>query len=454
MSSHREAPEISMDPVADNADVYAFVSPDKPDTVTIISNFVPLQDPAGGPNFFEFGNDVLYSIYIDNDADAKPEIEYQFRFSSTLQNPNTFLYNTGPIDSLTSKNWNKRQLYSVTRVDNGKATVLGTNLACPPCNIGPRSTPKYAALAATANHTLSSGETVFAGQRNDPFFVDLGAIFDLGALRPFNPDHLIKLPKAAGVDNTKGINIHSIAIQVPIKMLTKDGSAPTDVMTATAVLGIWSAASRRKVKMIDPANDAKSESGPWVQVSRLGNPLFNEVIIPLGKKDLWNGQQPQYDASYLSHVQHPELAGLLPVLYPGVFPNLAKLTVPRADLVAILLTGLPAGVVPGFQNSTGKTYADMLRLNVAVPPAKKPNPIGLVAGDAAGFPNGRRVFDDTTTIELRAIAGLTYPLIDKTFKPDAATSAIEQGVGPGPGRYLDVFPYVGTPYDGYDVKAA
>ena len=163
-------------------------------------------------------------------------------------------------------------------------------------------------------------------------------------------------------------------------------------MSATSVLGIWGAASRRKMRMADAANDAKSESGPWVQVSRLGNPLFNEVIVPLGKKDVPNGQQPAGDAAYLSNVEHPELAGLLPVLYPNVFPNLAALKAARADLVAILLTGLPSGVVAGFQNYTGKTYADMLRLNVAVPPSTSPNPLGVVGGDLAGFPNGRRVF--------------------------------------------------------------
>jgi len=454
MSSHREAPEISKDPVADNADVYAFVSPDKPDTVTLITNFVPLQAPPGGPNFFEFGDDVLYSIYIDNNGDAEPDIAYQFQFQTALRNPKTFLYNTGPITSLDSPNWNKRQFYSVTRVDMSGGTptskVLGSNLPSPPCNIGPRSTPKYAALASQAVHSLSSGETVFCGQRNDGFFVDLGAIFDLADLRPFQNLHLIPSPAAPGVDDTRTLNIHTIALQVPITSLTKDGSAPTDVTSATAVLGVWSAASRRKVRMADAANDEKAESGPWVQVSRLGNPLFNEVIVPLGEKDAWNGRQPSGDSAYVDNVEHPELAGLLPVLYPKVFPNLAALTAARADLVAILLTGLPAGVVGGFQNYTGTTQADMLRLNVAVPPASNPNPLGVVGGDLAGFPNGRRVFDDVVTVELRAIAGITYPLIDKTFTPDAAASKIDQGVGPGENRYQSSFPYLGTPHDGFD----
>ena len=454
MSSHREAPEISKDPVADNTDTYAFVSPDKPDTVTIITNYVPLQAPPGGPNFFEFGDDVLYSIHIDNDGDALPEITYQFRFQTILRNPNTFLYNTGPISRLGDPNWNKRQFYTVTRVEGKKSRVLGAGLACPPCNIGPRSTPNYAALGAEAVHSLARGVKVFAGQRNDPFFVDLGSIFDLGDLRPFQNLHLIATAAAPGVDATKTLNIHTIAIQVPIGDLTAGGSVPTDVMSAKSVLGIWGAASRRKMRVVDAANDEKSESGPWVQVSRLGNPLFNEVLVPLGKKDRWNASQPVNDKDYADGVAHPELGTLLPVLYPKVFPNLAALKAPRADLEAILLTGLPAGIVPGFQNNTGKVLSDMLRLNVAVPPSAKPNPLGLIGGDAAGFPNGRRLADDVVTIELRAIAGVTYPLVDKTYKPDAAAALITQGLTPSPSRYSSTFPYVGDPYDGYDTPSS
>ena len=456
MSSHREAPEISKDPVADNADTYAFVSPDRPDTVTIITNYVPLQAPPGGPNFFEFGDDVLYSIYIDNDGDALPDVTYQFQFNTVIGNPNTFLYNTGPISSLTDPNWNKRQFFSVTRVDWDDDSVLAEGLACPPCNIGPRSTPNYAALADAAVHTLSSGEVVFAGQRNDPFFVDLGSIFDLGDLRPFQNLHLIPTAATSGVDATKALNIHTIAIQVPIAALTKHrrGWGSRDAMRPGSVLGIWAGASRRKVRIADAANDELSEAGPWVQVSRLGNPLFNEVLVPLGQKDLWNASQPVNDADFAGGVQHPELGKLLPVLYPGVFPNLAALSAARADLVAILLTGIPPGIVPGFQNNTGSVLADMLRLNVAIPPASTPNPLGLIGGDPAGFPNGRRVADDVVTIELRAIAGVTYPLIDSSYKPDAAASLITQGLAPEPTRYLPAFPYVGLPYDGYDTPSS
>ena len=454
MSSHREAPEISKDPVADNTDTYAFVSPDRPDTVTIITNYIPLEGPDGGPNFFEFGDDVLYSIYIDNDGDAKPDIVYDFRFHSKLRNPNTFLYNTGPIGSLKDPNWNRRQFYSVTRRNGHGPHEIGKGLASPPCNIGPRSTPDYPALAQAAVHHLPSGETVFAGQRNDGFFVDLGAIFDLGDLRPFQNLHLIPSPAKKSVDSLSKLNVHTIAIQVPITHLTRDGSRPTDPSRAKAVLGIWGGASRRRVKVTDTANDAKGESGAWVQVSRLGNPLFNEVIVPLGKKDRWNGTHPAGDWAFAQYVKHPELAGLLPVLYPGVFPNLAGLKAERADLVAILLTGLPSGIIPGFQNFTGKTLADMLRLNVAIPPADKPNALGLLGGDLAGFPNGRRVADDVVTIELRAIAGVTYPLVNPKFTPDAAASAVSENLTPGAGRYQASFPYLGIPHDGFDTPSS
>src|SRR5579859_3889824 len=453
MSSHREAPAISQDPVADNADTYAFVSPDDPTTVTIITNYVPLEGPPGGPNFFEFGDDVLYSIYVDNNGDALADIEFQFRFRTTLQNPDTFLYNTGPITSLTDPSWNKRQLYSVSAVRSGGGSILGQDLACPPCNIGPRSTPNYDALAAAAVHSLPGGISVFAGQRNDGFFVDLGAIFDLGDIRELNMAHLIPLATATSVDPLKTLNIHTIAIKVPIRMLTRDGSAPSNALSATSVLGIWGGASRRKVQVRD--GYGVRQSGPWVQVSRLGNPLFNEVIVPVGDKDRWNAVDPIDDVGFEKYVNQPELARLLPVLYPGAFPNLAAYTKDRADLHAILLTGIPQSVVPGFQNFTGPNPADMLRLNVAIPPTtSSPNPLGLVAGDAAGFPNGRRVFDDIVSIELKAIAGLTIPLVDPSYTVDGAVSAVSSYLTPGPGRYQATFPYLGTPHDGYDTPSS
>ena len=453
MSSHREAPEIAKDPVADNTDTYAFVSPDKPDTVTLITNYVPFESPDGGPNFFEFGEDVLYEIHVDNDGDADYDITYQFRFYTKTRNPNTFLYNTGQIKTIDSPNWNRPQFYSVTRVDKHGSKVLAQDLACPPCNIGPRSTPNYASLAAAAVHTLPSGETVFAGQRAEGFYADLGSIFDLLDLRPFQNLHLIPSPAAPGVNGLDKLNIHTIAIQVPKKSLTSNGSNPTDPKAASSVIGVWGSASRRKVRVLDEYET--EENGPWVQVSRLGNPLFNEVIVPLGKKNYWNRQSPYEDSQFAKYVANPELAGLIPVLYPGVFPNLAALDAskaPRADLEAILLTGLPSGIIPGFQNYTGKVQADQLRLNMAIAPAANPNINGILGGDLAGFPNGRRVMDDVVTIELRAVAGVTYPLIDPKFTPDAAAGAVTDGVTPAnvSASYLSNFPYLGVPYDGFD----
>jgi uncharacterized protein DUF4331 len=465
MSSHREAPSISQDPVADNADTYAFVSPDDPTTVTIITNYVPLQGPPGGPNFFEFGDDVLYSIYIDNDGDALPEITYQFKFHTTYRNKETFLYNTGPIGSLDDPNWNKRQHYSVSVVHSksngrkqdhshdGKGTVLGKGLACPPCNIGPRSTPNYDDLAAAAVHSLPGGISVFAGQRSDGFFVDLGAIFDLGDIRELNSLHLIPTPTGTSVDPLKNFNVHAIAIKVPIHMLTKDGSVPSDASQAVSVLGIWGGASRRKIYVQD--KHKRLHSGPWAQVSRLGNPLFNEVIVPVGDKDEWNAVDPIDDKGFAKYVKQPELAKLLPVLYPNEFPNLAAYTKPRADLEAILLTGIPSGVVDGFQNFTTTKPSDMLRLNVAIPPTTdNPNALGLIGGDAAGFPNGRRVFDDVVSIELKAVAGATIPLVDPSFTPDGAVAAVSSYITPGNDRYQSTFPYLGTPHDGYDTPSS
>ena len=453
MSSHREAPEISKDPVADSTDVYAFVSPDRPGTVTLIANYIPLQGPAGGPNFYEFGDDVLYEIHVDNDGDGRADVSYQFRFTTKVEDPGTFLYNLGPIESLSSPNWNRRQSYHVAVAENGTTTTLGSHLSCPPCNIGPLSTPDYQGLAAAAVHDLGKGITTFAGQRAEGFYVDLGSIFDLGDLRPFENLHAqyglnVFTGPAPGVNATNHLNVHSIAIQVPTASLTKKGH-PT--------IGVWTTASRQRVRLWDDFSGEQVFSGPFRQVSRLGNPLVNEVLIPLGKKDLWNSLPPADDKMFASYVTQPGLAALLPALYPGVFPHLAALTKaakPRADLQAILLTGIPAGLIPGFENFTGAVLADMLRLNTSIPatPTSKQSIYGLLGGDAAGFPNGRRVTDDVVAIELRALAGVTYPLVDKTFTPDAAAAKLTDGLTPADvsSPYLGHFPYLGVPYSGFD----
>jgi hypothetical protein len=477
MSSHREAPEISKDPVADSTDVYAFVSPDTPDTVTLIANYVPLQAPDGGPNFYEFGDDVLYHINIDNNGDGNAEIIYELRFNTVVQNPNTFLYNTGPIQSLNDNHWNRRQFFSLNRQDKSgnqrRTTVLGTNLACPPCNIGPLSTPSYTDLANQAVHSLPGGEKIFAGQRAEGFYVDLGAIFDLADLRPLEQLHNqfgLNVPAlnkpAPGVNSGKGVNVYTIALQVPKTQLTANGSSPTNASDPSSVIGVWTTASRQKVSMVGQNNGQNTNAGPFVQVSRLGNPLVNEVMIPMGKKDYWNNQPPVNDSQFVQYFQHPELSTLLPTLYPNTFPNLAAFNAtgnPRGDIVAIFYTGIPSGVVPGFQNSGGSKQADLLRLNMAIPPTtSNPSNLGVVGNDPAGFPNGRRVFDDVVTIELRALAGATLPLVNKSFTADAAVSQVTDGLTSGPTdtaamgteNYLPSFPYLGVPYSGFAVPAS
>jgi hypothetical protein len=469
MSSHREAPEISKDPVADSSDIYAFVSPDKPSTVTIIANYVPLQQPAGGPNFYEFGDDVLYQVFIDNDGDGNADITYQFRFYTLLtdQGPNDiFLYNTGQIKNLSDATWNRKQFYRVTRIDRWGSEVVAEWLACPPCNVGSNSIPDYASLTQQAIHNVGSC-TFFAGQRADGFYVDLGSIFDLGELRPFHPDFLLKGAATAGINSLASLNVHSIAMQIPIRDLTHHQVVPTTYTDSNATIGVWTTASRQKARIYEHPHE---NNGPWMQVSRLGNPLINEVIIPMGQKDYWNTQWPYGDSQFSQYYDHPSLAGLLNVLYPGAFPNLAAYTAnsahTRPDLDAILLTGVPP-LFPGFQNYTGPTKADMLRLNVAIPPTAtaKASILGVVGGDNAGFPNGRRVFDDVVSIELKAVAGALLHDVVPSFTPDAAAGELFDVGGPvtEPSTvaslsafglsYGSSFPYLSDPWDGLDNPA-
>jgi Domain of unknown function (DUF4331) len=473
MSSHREAPEISKDPVADSTDLYAFVSPENNGTVTLIANYIPLEPPDAGPNFYEFDDNVVYCINVDNDGDGRPDIVYQFTFSTTLRDPSYFLYNVGPITSLSSPNWNRAQTFTLRSFEGlGEETLLGTGLPCPPCNVGPLSTPDYGALAAAAVSEVGNGIKAFAGQRAEGFYVDLGAVFDLGNLRPFQGDHAgwagTGLPSmAAGVNSTAGVNVHTLALQIPMNQLTRDRQAPT---SQTGTIGVWTTASRQQVRILEEGDGdgdfawMRSNHGPFVQVSRLGNPLFNEVLIPLSTKDYWNTQPPSRDAQFAGYVSSPQLATLLPGLFPGVFPALADYSKPRADLLAILLTGIPSGVVPGFPgNYTGSVQADMLRLNMTIPPTPTTSAsnLGVVGGDNAGYPNGRRVFDDVVTVELRAVAGATIPLVDTSYTPDAAAKGISMGLTAGPSdlaalgteNYLSTFPYLGQPYSGYAVPA-
>ena len=276
-SSHREAPLISQDPLADNTDTYAFVSPASPDKVVLIANYIPLQAAYGGPNFFKFDDNVLYEILVDNNGDAVEDLTYQLRFTTVTMNPNTFLYNTGQITSLDDPDFNVRQYYSVTEVRGprrtGTATLLAENLPSPPVNVGFRSTPNYAELGGV--HVIQNdGTRVFAGQRDDPFFVDLGGTFDLLGIRGLDGN------SSSRPDSLKGFNVHSIALEIPIERLSRSGAEPSSPNDPAAIIGVWATASRPS--MTTRAAGSETQSGSWVPVSRrpLGKPARSPLRTP------------------------------------------------------------------------------------------------------------------------------------------------------------------------------
>ena len=426
-SSHREAPLISQDPLADNTDVYAFVSPRNPDRVTLISNFIPLEAPAGGPNFFKFDDNVLYEIMIDNDGDAVEDVTFQFRFRTETRNLETFLYNTGVVTSLDDADLNVRQFYSITRVDGprrlGRGTVIADNLPVAPANVGFRSMPDYASIAAAAVRQLPGNSQAFAGPRDEGFYVNLG-VFDLLGVPPADNNT---------PDSTAGFNVHSIAIEVPIDTLTNNARRPSSASDSAAVIGVWSTASRPSVTT--RVAGGEKHSSRLVQVSRLGNPLVNEVVIPRLLKDTFNAIEPTQDAAALKYVLDPEVPKLLNLLFGVQSPP-----APRNDLVTIFLKG-----IPGLNQPPGVTPSEMLRLNVAIPPSPNPNRFGVLGGDTAGFPNGRRVGDDVTDIAIRAMAGAT-PLTP-SFN-NGINAQLGDGVEGNDVPYLAVFPYLGLPQPG------
>ncbi|HXJ68410.1 MAG TPA: DUF4331 domain-containing protein [Verrucomicrobiae bacterium] len=440
-SSHSEAPGTSKDRLADDTDLYAWVAADAPDAVTIVGNWVPLIEPNSGPNFAGFDDNAHYYINVDNVGDSKKHLRFEFTFNTTRQNPNTFLYNTGVVSSLNDPDLNVRQGWTLTRVDVDahSETVIGSGQVAP-YFVGPVSMPDYASLAKAAVQTLGDGTKVFVGPRDDPFFVDLAAVFDLLSIR--------KLPgnKGKGVDGVGGYNVMSIVIQVPKTRLTKDGTAP-DPSRANNVIGLWDTAERLRNQVIN-GDGTITVSGPEQQVSRLGMPLVNEIVIPLGKKDLFNASEPENDvANFGANVVDPEPAKLLHALFGINVPP-----APRNDLVAVFATG-----VPGLNQPANVSPGEMLRLNMSIPPATKPSRFGVLAGDLAGFPNGRRLADDIVAIELKAVAGATYPLVAPSYTPDGAAGLLTQQpfspASPGAGRYLPSFPYVGTPHDGFSTPS-
>jgi hypothetical protein len=437
-SSHREAPAISQDPAADNTDTYIFRDPVDATKVDLVANYYPYEGPAGGPNFYRFGDDVLYEFHIDNDGDARDEITYQFRFKTTINNNNTFLYNTGTLnDPPTYANWSLRQAYTVTRIRQGTGSkLLGKGLQTPPSNVGTHSIADYTASRNAAIYTIDSDIKVFAGQRADPFFGDVGSIFDLLTIRGGIPAGF----SSGGHNSFANYNLQTIALQVPIAKLTACECVPAAGNFNNDVIGFWASASRRRM-------DVGEGGGGFVQVSRLGLPLTNEVVIPMSMKDKFNASKPVNDvANFAGPVVNPELANLLHALYGLSIPP-----APRTDLVEVLLKG-----VPGLNRPNGVVASDMLRLNVTTPlcgtgGAPACNTLGVIAGDPQGFPNGRRLNDDVIDIAERVVAGV---LNNNCGSPPCAwqqspNTLLGDGVNAPATAPLTAFPYVADPYDGF-----
>lgn len=544
-SSHREAPLISNDPLADNTDVYAFKSPTNPENIVLIANYIPFEHPAGGPNWYSFGERVRYEVHVDNNAGTPgADIVYRFTFMKTNEDPSTFfLIRLGKENLKTTYNCERS-------MDGGRTfTTIISNGTVPPPNIGPRSienttvglgAPSYDELAKKSIMTASTGEKIFCGPVDDPFFVDLGGIFDVGNVRP-----------NSGKDGVAKFNCHSIVIEVPVSTLQKNRKTvamASNILDADYVIGVYASASRQRIRTFYSGGDIGMD-GDYVQVSRLGMPLTNEAIIPIGLKDKWNAVKPSEDLQFASYFVNPELGLYMDdSQFGGAVPGLSALriqskalgafdfrngkaglfslkgtaalngtalseaafgsvllpnpTSPRAvDILPIFYTGVP-NLAP-YQLATGKggnplapgkpfinnflpTLGDLLRLNMAVPATPRNsadfNSLGLVYaavlgltdarfnGSTAlqmipnmdGFPNGRRLEDDVTTIELQAVGGVVLAAIGlwyDDFTPGTTASPVtpkllstlgfNAGVTKNDTTFKTMFPYEQSPWRGF-----
>jgi hypothetical protein len=465
-SSHREAPAISEDPTADDTDAYAFVSPENPTKVVLAGNWIPGEEPSGGPNYFRLADSARYRINIDVDGQLPADdITYEFATQTEVRAPDaTFLAATGPIASLGDEHYNLRQYWTVTKIVSGvrgptiSRDLNGRRLLSPPNNIGPFSTPNYAQLAADAVYDIGGGVRVFVGQRDDPFFVDLGAVFDglqvrpvTGTLQDDNPARLGQ--PGGGRDALAGFNVHTIAIEIPIDQL---------VPPQQPIIGIYTSASRPTVRLRS-ATAADSYNDEFVQVSRIGFPLANELFDAIPTlKDQYNRTEPgeEFDRTVLlPRIRNPEITNLFKGLFPQAFP---EMSLPpqngRDDLVAAIMTG-----VPGVNRiGSNPAPADLLRLNTSLGAAKKPGEpgysrLGVIGGDTTGFPNGRRPWDDIVDVELRVAAGVLYkPFVDPSG-PDfnvAPNNLLADGVDVNDQPFLPVFPFLAVPSGGYDTPHA
>jgi len=431
-SSHREAPAISLDPSADLSDFYAFVSPENPDMAVFILNVNPLSDPGGGPNFHRFDDNVRYSIHIDNEGDGREDISFHVRFDTTYNYPGEFLYNLGDISN--PANLNMVQTYTVNRVDDGQVVTIASGTAAP-INVGTQSDPgggyqpeSSTPGSITTDHVQQNGVyRTFAGPRQEMFYVDLERTFDLLNLAQPSPN----------LNTLLGLNVSTFAIEVPLSTLTKDGQDP-DPLLENEVIAAWATTARKRTTR--RYDDMDENVGPYQQVARLGNPLVNEVVLPISEKDVFNKSKPIDDIQFLDYVINP----ILPVYIEAILgvPNPVShdegLSIGgREDLVLAFLTGHPAlntmpgsyalgGPIPGEPDKVFGAF-EALRVNLST---------------SSGFPNGRLVTDDVTDVALSAMVGL---LIDGTSLADGVDST---GL-----TALDEFPFLGDPWAGDDHPA-
>ena len=434
-SSHREAPNIALDPSADNTDVYAFTAKDAPGALTVAANWIPNQNPANGPNFFRFDDRARYYVHLDNTGDGRPDVSYRFAFRTDVRNRNSSLYALPGASGFGDRRLNVIQRYSIVRETyryrgrrvRVRTRTVARGLPVAPPNIGPKTFPNYQAFADAAVRRLSDGTKVFVGQRDDPFFVDLGATFDAINVRKGTGN------EGQGKDDFAGMNTSSVVLQLPERLVTRDRRAVSGPADRDAVVGVWSTTERRRLQVTN--RDTRRNRGRWVQVSRLGNPLVNEVVIPLGKKDQFNRTSPDRDARlYGRYVVKPELAAVLNALFKIGAPESG-----RTDIVQALLQGIPG--LNQHKGITGPPAVDTLKLNLGLPPASgAEDRFGVIGGDTAGFPNGRRLADDVVDAELQVVAGFLkgnkVPLGDGVDRNDTP--------------FLSTFPYLAPPASGFD----
>ncbi|MBA2253580.1 MAG: DUF4331 domain-containing protein [Chloroflexi bacterium] len=454
-SSHREAPLISKDPTGDNTDTYAFIPPNKPDHIVLAASWIPFEAPEGGPNYWEWNDEYSYQINVSNDGDPAAEVVYELTSETVIKDPDTFLYNTGPLTTLGDPNWNRVQKITVTEtINGGTPTVLIDDMRTAPSNVGIKSVPDFRELELQATRTMGTGANqikVYGGQTDDAFFVDL-QVFDLLTLRgqapPIGYSGGANLPQ----DSLSGFNVHTLAVQVPISRVT----AGTET-----VLGVWST--------------TRDETD--TQISRLGMPLTNEVVLPMSLKDTFNSIAPSQDLGVYSALQEsvedPEIGNLLCGLYGVPLPDSGgdcetdyvsgTPRTGRGDIFDIFLTGMvlenpftietaggPMTLPAGFNinRPAGVVPSEMLRINTAIKgDTCKPTPsrLGVLGGDACGFPNGRRLFDDVVEIELLAVAGAAYEALDDSdssfsFNP-ALIGVLTDGVNRNDKDFRPYFPY-------------